>query len=47
MAVIDTRRDQMFPRLQAEEIDRIRRFGEIAHAKAGDMLAQAGEVSPG
>jgi thioredoxin reductase (NADPH) len=47
MAVIDTRRDQMFPRLQPEEIDRIRRFGDIAHAKAGAMLAQAGEVSPG
>jgi len=47
MAVIDTRRDQMFPSLSPEEIDRIRRFGDIAHARAGAMLAQAGEVSPG
>jgi thioredoxin reductase (NADPH) len=47
MAVIDTRRDQMFPTLLPEEIDRIRRFGEIAHAKAGAVLAKAGEVSPG
>ncbi|MEJ2817225.1 FAD-dependent oxidoreductase [Caulobacter sp. CCG-8] len=37
----------MFPLLLPEEIDRIRRFGDIAHAKAGAMLAQAGEVSPG
>jgi len=43
----DTRRDQMFPRLEPEEIDRIRRFGDIAHAKAGAVLAKAGEVSPG
>jgi thioredoxin reductase (NADPH) len=47
MAIIDTRRDQMFPSLQPEEIDRIRRFGDIAHAKAGAVLAKAGEVSPG
>ena len=47
MAIIDTRRDQMFPSLQAEEVDRIRRFGDIVHAEAGAMLAKAGEVSPG
>jgi thioredoxin reductase (NADPH) len=47
MAIIDTRRDQMFPSLTPEEIDRIRRFGEIAHAEAGAVLAKAGEVSPG
>jgi len=47
MATIDTRRDQMFPRLSPEEIDRLRRFGDIAHAKNGAMLAEAGEVSPG
>ena len=47
MSVIDTRRDQMFPSLKPEEIDRIRRFGDLAHAKAGAALATAGEVSPG
>ncbi len=47
MAIIDTRRDQMFPCLRPEEIARIRRFGDIAHAKAGALLAKAGEVSPG
>ena len=46
MAIIDTRRDQMFPILKPEEIDRIRRFGDIAHARAGAVLAKAGEVSP-
>ena len=43
----DTRRDQMFPSLGAEEIARIRRFGEVIHAQAGAPLARAGEVSPG
>src|SRR3954463_12586592 len=47
MAVIGTRREQMFPSLKPEEIDRIRRFGDLAHAKAGAVLAKAGEVSPG
>ena len=47
MAIIDTRRDQMFPSLSAEEVDRIRRFGDILHAEAGAMLAKAGGVSPG
>lgn len=47
MAIIDTRRDQMFPFLRPEEIGRIRRFGDIAHAKAGAVLAKAGEASPG
>jgi thioredoxin reductase (NADPH) len=47
MAIIDTRRDQMFPRLNPEEVDRLRRFGDLAHAKAGAVLAKAGEPSPG
>jgi thioredoxin reductase (NADPH) len=37
----------MFPILKPEEIDRIRRFGDLAHARAGAVLAKAGEVSPG
>ena len=43
----DTRRDQMFPSLRLDEIDRIRRFGDIAHARPGAVLARSGEVSPG
>lgn len=46
-STFDTRRDQMFPGLAPEEIDRIRRFGEVVHAQAGAVLATAGEVSPG
>jgi thioredoxin reductase (NADPH) len=46
-STFDTRRDQMFPGLAPEEIDRIRRFGEVVHVQAGAVLATAGEVSPG
>ncbi len=37
----------MFPRLQASEIDRVRRFGEIRRYNVGDALAKVGEVAPG
>jgi thioredoxin reductase (NADPH) len=46
-SILDTRRDQMFPRLATEEIDRIRRFGDIVQVEAGARLARAGEPSPG
>jgi thioredoxin reductase (NADPH) len=46
-STFDTRRDQMFPSLAPEEIDRVRRFGEVVRAEAGATLARAGEVSPG
>jgi hypothetical protein len=29
MSTIDTRREQMFPKLEPREIDRLRRFGEV------------------
>ena len=44
---METRRAQMFPRLEPEEIDRLRRFGQIVHAAAGEALATAGVASPG
>ncbi|WP_304191907.1 FAD-dependent oxidoreductase, partial [Phenylobacterium aquaticum] len=47
MATFDTRHDQMFPHLEAEEIARLRRFGEVRRFAAGDMLFHAGGVSPG
>ena len=47
MATIDTRRDQMFPKLTPAEIDRLRRFGEVAHYPAGKALFVTGEVRPG
>ena len=43
----DTRRAQMFPRLEAAEIDRLRRFGQVVHAAPGEALATAGVASPG
>ena len=43
----ETRRAQMFPRLEAGEIDRLRRFGQIVHADAGAALATAGVPAPG
>ena len=43
----ETRRAQMFPRLEPEEIDRLRRFGQIVQAEPGQALATAGVPSPG
>lgn len=43
----DTRRAQMFPRLEAAEIDRLRRFGQVIRAKSGEALATSGVPSPG
>ncbi|MGA9334665.1 MAG: FAD-dependent oxidoreductase [Rudaea sp.] len=43
----DTRGEQMFPRLDAEEIQRLHRFGETRNYEAGEYLAKTGEISPG
>jgi thioredoxin reductase (NADPH) len=43
----DQRRDQMFPKLEPSEIERIRRFGEVRSFPAGARLMTAGEVGPG
>ena len=47
MSTIEQRRDQMFPKLRPEEIERLRRFGEVRRYKAGDLLFVTGEPSPG
>jgi thioredoxin reductase (NADPH) len=44
---IETRGAQMFPTLRPAEIDRLRRFGEIGHFKAGDVIVHAGEETHG
>jgi thioredoxin reductase (NADPH) len=41
------RRHQMFPVLSPQEIDRIRRFGEVLHYQRGDRLFAAGQPGPG
>src|SRR6185436_5115451 len=46
-SVKETRYEQMFPRLERAEIDRIRRFGETRTYRAGEHLVTTGEVSPG
>src|SRR5258707_14774892 len=47
MSTIDSRREQMFPTLAPQEIDRIRRFGRICRYAAGEALFTTGEIAPG
>src|SRR4030081_3472282 len=47
MSTIDSRREQMFPTLAPQEIDRIRRFGRIRRDAAGEALFTSGEIAPG
>jgi thioredoxin reductase (NADPH) len=37
----------MFPMLGPEEIERLRRFGEVCHYPAGARIMKAGEIAPG
>jgi thioredoxin reductase (NADPH) len=46
-SIIETRRDQMFPVLETDEIERMRRFGAPRSYSSGEVLAQAGKVSDG
>jgi thioredoxin reductase (NADPH) len=46
-STIETRFDQMFPTLEAAEIDRLRAFGEIRGYRTGEHLVTSGEPSPG
>jgi len=46
-SVLETRRDQMFPQLAPQEIERLKRFGEIRHYPAGTQITQTGKVSEG
>ncbi len=45
--ITETRREQMFPRLEPAEVQRLRRFGETRAFAAGDYLVRTGEISPG
>ena len=47
MSTIDTRREQMFPKLEPGEIDRLRRFGQVRRYAAGEALFVTGEIAPG
>jgi len=46
-SVLDTRRDQMFPALTPDEIDRLCRFGRAMNFAAGEAVVRVGEVGPG
>jgi thioredoxin reductase (NADPH) len=46
-STFDTRQAQMFPALEAEQIDRLRRFGRPLSFAAGDVLTRAGEIGVG
>src|SRR5262249_48798362 len=46
-SVFATRRHQMFPTLDAAEIERVRRFGQMRSYVDGEALACVGTVSPG
>ena len=46
-SVIDTRRDQMFPKLSAHDFARLKRFGCIKTFAPGTMIMKAGEVALG
>jgi thioredoxin reductase (NADPH) len=47
MSTIDTRREQMFPKLTPHEIDRLRRFGQVRRYAAGETLFVMGDIAPG
>jgi thioredoxin reductase (NADPH) len=44
---IDSRNEQMFPKLAPAEIDRLRRFGEVRHYTPREALFVTGNVAPG
>ena len=44
---LESRRDQMFPKLERAEIERLRRFGTVRTWQPGELLFQAGVPGPG
>jgi thioredoxin reductase (NADPH) len=47
MSIIDTKNERMFPKIDPEQIDRLRRYGEVRRYPAGDELLVTGMDSPG
>jgi thioredoxin reductase (NADPH) len=45
--LIEARREQRFPVLEPEEIDRLAQFGERRSYAAGDRMVATGEIAPG
>jgi thioredoxin reductase (NADPH) len=46
-SILESRQDQMFPKLDAVEIERLQRFGEVGCFAAGEALAEVGKVNRG
>ena len=46
-SVLDSRYDHRFPKLDAVEIERLLRFGEVSCFAAGEAMAESGKVGPG
>lgn len=46
-STIDARREEMFPKLDPREIDRLRRFGSVRSYAAGEAIFVTGEIAPG
>ncbi len=46
-SVIEQRREQIFPKLDPDEIERLMRFGEVRSFAVGECLMSAGQVAPG
>jgi thioredoxin reductase (NADPH) len=46
-SIMETRHDQMFPVLEASEIERVRRFGSVRSFAPGEALKKRGEVGHG
>ena len=47
VSIRDTRSSQMFPVFAPEEVDRLRRFGEVCRYGSGDALARLGQTGLG
>jgi len=46
-SILESRQDQIFPKLDEVEIERLRRFGEVSCFAAGEALAEVGKVNRG
>ncbi len=46
-SIIETRRDQIFPILEASEIERVRHFGTVHCYSTGEALQKVGNVGYG
>ena len=47
MSTIDPRDEHVFPKLTPQEIDRLRRFGDVRRYAPGEALFVTGDVAPG